>query len=116
MSQQEYISREAVCAALGCENATKYGNKTPEQRDRSYSTLMLYEIADAIDDVSAADVVPVVRCRDCIHRINMEHSINNKEICCGRMAMRVMSLDDYCSHGEREAWNAANPKEGNTDE
>ena len=60
MSQQEYIRRGAVCAALGCENATKYGNKTPEQRDRSYSTLMLYEIADAIDDVPAADVVPVV--------------------------------------------------------
>ena len=61
--QNEYISREAAKAACGCEQATKYGNETPEQRSKSYSTLMLYEIADAIDDVPAADVAPVVRCR-----------------------------------------------------
>lgn len=61
----EYISRDAAKAACGCERATKYGNKTPVQLIKSYSTLMLYEIADAIDDVPAADVVPVVRCKDC---------------------------------------------------
>lgn len=49
----------------------------------------------------AADVAPVVRYGECIHRVNMEHSMDNKEICCGRMAMRVMALDDYCSHGVR---------------
>ena len=58
----EYISREAAKAACGCENAVKYGNETPGQRSKSYSTLMLYEVADAIDDVPAADVVEVVRC------------------------------------------------------
>jgi ribosomal protein L33 len=59
----EYISREAAKAACGCENAVKYGNETPGQRSKSYSTLMLYEVADAIDDVPAADVVPVVHAR-----------------------------------------------------
>jgi hypothetical protein len=70
---------------------------------------ILYEIQDMtidqkpailqkIDRIPAADVVPVVRCGECIHRVNM---VDNKEICCGRMAMRVMALDDYCSHGVR---------------
>jgi len=92
MSQQEYISREAVCAALGCENATKYGNKTPEQRDRSYSTLMLYEIADAIDDVPAADVAPVVRCKDCRF-----YAIKQSSLC--DMHNTAVNAEDYCSYG-----------------
>ena len=37
---------------LGVENATKYGNKNAEQQRISYDTLMKYEIADAIDDIS----------------------------------------------------------------
>lgn len=37
---------------LDVENATKYGNKNAEQQRNSYDTLMKYEIADAIDDVT----------------------------------------------------------------
>ena len=35
---------------MDLRNATKYGNKTAEQQRHSYSTLMMYEIADAVDD------------------------------------------------------------------
>ena len=48
------ISREAIRKALNeafdCEDATKYGNKNAEQQSKSYSTLMLYEIADIVED------------------------------------------------------------------
>ena len=37
---------------LDVKNATKYGNKNAEQQANSYDTLMKYEIADAIDDIS----------------------------------------------------------------
>ena len=37
---------------LGVENATKYGNKDADQQKNSYSTIMKYEIADAIEDVA----------------------------------------------------------------
>lgn len=37
---------------LDVGNATKYGNENAEQQINSYSTLMKYEIADAIDDVA----------------------------------------------------------------
>lgn len=34
---------------IGCGNAVKYGNADREQQDVSYSTMMMYEINDAID-------------------------------------------------------------------
>lgn len=37
-------------------DAVKYGNKNAEQRGWSYSTLMMYEIADEIGEQPTADV------------------------------------------------------------
>lgn len=42
--------KKSMMQSFGCENATKYGNKNAEQQDKSYSTLMLYEISDIIED------------------------------------------------------------------
>lgn len=56
------ISREQIRKmlneAFGCENATKYGNKNAEQQALSYSTLMLYEIANIVED--CCDNAPTV--------------------------------------------------------
>ena len=32
-------------------DCTKYGNKDAEQQNKSYSTMMMYEVADLIDDL-----------------------------------------------------------------
>ena len=32
-------------------DCTKYGNKTAEQQDKSYSTMMMYEVAELVDDL-----------------------------------------------------------------
>lgn len=66
-NKKEYIERVALLKAFGCENAVKYGNKSAKQQHNSYSSMMLYEIADEINDVPAADVEPVVRCQKCKH-------------------------------------------------
>ena len=42
--------KTAMMKAFNCENATKYGNKNAEQQTNSYSTLMLYEISDIVED------------------------------------------------------------------
>lgn len=42
--------KETMMKYYGCENATKYGNETAEQQAHSYSTLMLYEVSDMIED------------------------------------------------------------------
>ena len=51
--------KEKMMKAFGCENATKYGNKNAEQQANSYSTLMLYEISDIVED--CIDNAPTVK-------------------------------------------------------
>lgn len=94
----DYISRRATLDALGVtKNATKYGG------DHSgYDTRMLYEIHDALTGIPAADVVPVVRCRDCRKR--------RKDGYCTKFIQNISGIasawympqdDDFCSYGER---------------
>ena len=53
------IDADALMKSIGCEDATKYGNKTAEQQHNSYSTMMMYEIANAIDDAPTIEAEPV---------------------------------------------------------
>ena len=58
-----YIDADALFnwGKFKLSGAVKYGNKDAEQQHFSYSTMMMYEIADEIDDAPTADVAPVVR-------------------------------------------------------
>lgn len=59
----DYIDREALMKnfdGIDLTKCVKYGNETEEQRNRSYDRMMMYEIADAIEDAPTADVAPVV--------------------------------------------------------
>ena len=40
--------KERTAFLKGC---TKYGNNTAEQQDKSYSTMMMYELKDLVDDL-----------------------------------------------------------------
>ena len=53
------IDADALKKCMGCEDAVKYGNKTAEQQHNSYSTMMMYEIADYIDDMPTIEAEPV---------------------------------------------------------
>ena len=44
------IDADALLEQYNLKDATKYGNKDAEQQAHSYSTMMLYEIADMIED------------------------------------------------------------------
>jgi hypothetical protein len=58
--------------------------------------------AQMLEKLPAADVAPVVRCKDCKHRV---YKYMNEEIGeiggCG-LFNRAMSNDDFCSYGERK--------------
>ena len=55
------IDAYALFEQYNLKDATKYGNKNAEQQAHSYGTLMLYEIADMIEDAPTAyDVDKVV--------------------------------------------------------
>ena len=44
------IDADELIRQYNLDEATKYGNKNAKQQAHSYSTMMLYEIADMIDD------------------------------------------------------------------
>lgn len=55
------IDADALLEQYSLKDATKYGNKDAEKQAHSYSTMMLYEIADMIEDAPTAyDVDRVV--------------------------------------------------------
>lgn len=56
------IDADLLLEQYNLKDATKYGNKDAEQQANSYSTMMLYEIADMIEDAPTAyDVDKVVQ-------------------------------------------------------
>lgn len=86
----DYISRHDALDALGVtKNATKYGG------DHSgYDTMMLYEIHDVLTGIPAADVVQVVRCKDCKYR-------ESDGFCVGRgFPYQLVAGDDFCSRAK----------------
>ena len=48
------IDADALLEQYNLKDAAKYGNKDAEQQAHSYSTMMLYEIADMIEDAPTA--------------------------------------------------------------
>lgn len=44
------IDADLLSGQYGLDNATKYGNKDADQQRNSYDTMMMYEIADMIDN------------------------------------------------------------------
>ena len=48
------VDADALLEQYSLKDATKYGNKDAEQQAHSYSTMMLYEIADMIEDAPTA--------------------------------------------------------------
>ena len=64
-------------------------------------------ICETIDKMAAADVVEIVRCKDCKHckeyeRINGYYCNWHSTDCCTFATF----LDDFCSYGERKTDNA----------
>lgn len=53
-----------------------------------------YAAEQLLDEIPAADVVPVVRCKDCKH-----YDIGGSCIICGFQSRKP---DDFCSYGERK--------------
>ena len=85
--------------------------KTPvEYIDREAANLALAEqgfdwdkAKQALASVPAADVVPVVRCKDCE---NAENECGGMIIC--RVYKHIMWLQDFCSYGKRKDGGADN--------
>ena len=99
----EYIEREALMknfCGYDLTKCVKYGNESAEQQHDSYSTMMMYEIADEIEDDPTIDAVPVVRCRDCFYYTPVNDKIGKCVFLIGEHQYAVH--DGYCYLGERK--------------
>ena len=87
----EYIEREAAV-----EIAEKYSLADGSVLGRHSGLADC--IASEIATLPAADVVPVVRCKDCE---NAQNECGGMIIC--RVYKHVMWLQDFCSYGKRSS-------------
>lgn len=56
-----------------------------------------------LQDILAADVEAVVRCKDCVHAKTPDNStMIGRVVTCGNYSSRpIMRCDNFCSYGER---------------
>ena len=107
-----YIDAEVLCKnnfmcdCDGCEDCYK----TKEQKIdcEYYSTYSLQDFCSWITDTPTADVVEVVRCKDCKHSSNhIEPHLDNYGVQCGNMCFcqpqqHWVRLNGFCDEGERK--------------
>ena len=87
---KEYIEREAVIKTILRQPPVPH---YPEWYYRD------------VKEIPAADVVEVVRCKDCKHaKMHIDIIGDPHLFCCnGRSIYRIkVDLDDFCSYGERK--------------
>ncbi len=71
------IDADALIEKYDLKDATKYGNKDAKQQNHSYDTMMMYEIADMIEDAPTAyDVDKVVEQIETDERHTFDGCIN----------------------------------------
>ena len=99
----EYIERKALDKLIesrrvrgDCKFCAKYEMCIANGINRKGSHLYCWEQLKLL----TADVVPVVRCKDCKHLMFSDCYGE-----CSRGYMGIVSPDDYCSYGERKCNN-----------
>lgn len=98
---KEYIEREAVVKELQEELDYESLRYTKEQN--KHIDIGLGIALRTVKRLPAADVVEVVRCKECKHRVN---GWSDGKPCCGNLhagmtASVELKDDDFCSYGER---------------
>lgn len=96
----EYIKRDAAIAIIEEKQKElcpvgRYGRGYVYGSDRDKYDAW-DEIVDALENIPAADVAPVVRCKDCKYNRGSKKCLNPDSF------FAVPKDDDICSYGERK--------------
>lgn len=99
----EHITREAAIAIIEEKQKElcpvgRYGRSYVYGSDREKYDAW-DEIIDALGNIPSADVVPVVRCKDCKHLVAV--NVNGKGIPTCRVNGMEVAPDEFCSRGEK---------------
>ena len=85
MAEKEYIERGAVISCILDVNNNLAG-----------------VVQHINEHVPAADVVAVVRCKDCVHYKQNQYSTDEYMMCKNWCDWLPTDPDDFCSYGERK--------------
>lgn len=85
----EFIERKALVNNL---------ELLARHEDRFTQSVIL-GVVGTIRAIKAADVAPVVRCKDCKHLVAL--NVNGKGIPTCRVSGMEVALDEFCSRGEK---------------
>lgn len=88
----EYIERDDALRELEKINPVDYGAMCNYDAHHHVGEC-LRDCKEALEDIPAADVVPVVRCKECTHLYGAMCVV------CGLLPRKP---DDFCSYGERK--------------
>lgn len=97
----EYIEREATIATIAKHMASVNAHCYSVNHNKELYDLYAMDTDHAIDYVRCvptADVVPVVRCKDCERR-NKSADLTDTVYC--KWFRTVMQKTDFCSYGKR---------------
>ena len=95
----EYINRDATIKAI--HDVYEYGFPTASGAFDDFATKI---VPSLLNSIPAADVAPVVRCKDCVHwdddpdTYGADYGPKGK---CMK-SFETMCADDFCSYGERK--------------
>ena len=94
----KYIDAEALRAAV-----IAYHDSLKPQSLGILADVVIHDVLDLIDEAPTADVVKVVRCRDCVCMGKRPPLPEGYREDCGWCMLhgRVVLPEDYCSNGER---------------
>lgn len=89
----DYISRQNVSNWL-----KRYGQDVLHGK---YKFSLMY-IWKNLMDLPSADVVPVIRCKDCKHYYFADNRIPQEQRYVCEISGEIWKPDDFCSYGERK--------------
>ena len=92
--KDEYIRKQDAIDAIHCDI------KITGRENAETVCKTIESFTDGIKSLEPADVVPVVRCRNCEHwQTDWNPSIPDRHYCAVMDSM--MKAEDFCSYGER---------------
>lgn len=92
----DYIERQAVIDAIHCD-ITITGRQNAELVASTIGAFV-----DRVKAMPAADVVQVVRCKDCKHFYFADNRIPQEQRYVCEISGEIWKPDSFCSYGERK--------------
>ncbi len=101
MADKEYIERAAALAEIGVRLSRVKRNPYDNKKETMGAEHALRSVIDGVKACPAADVVEIVRCKDCIW-FDPRYLDEDGTFWCEHTGFGRVTRYDYCSHGARK--------------